>query len=122
MKVKVKGPAVKLAGKWCFVGDETIIEKEEYDLNKDYVDIIDENAKTPVLASGGVLPNGTEGKDQTSEYEKELNTKELEELKTIATEKQIKFNANIGKPNLIKKIIEASENKNGTEGEDQTSE
>ena len=45
IKVRVKGEGVKLANRWCFINDEAIIDLEEYERNKEYVDIIEEIEK-----------------------------------------------------------------------------
>jgi len=47
IKVRVKGEGVKLANRWCFINDEAIIDEEEFEKNKEYVDIIEkiENPK-----------------------------------------------------------------------------
>ena len=47
-RVRVKGEGVKLANKWCFINEEGTIDLEEYERNKEYVDIIEEieEAKT----------------------------------------------------------------------------
>ena len=42
IKVRVKGEGVKLANKWCFINEEATIDLDEYEKNKDYVDIIEE--------------------------------------------------------------------------------
>ncbi len=45
MIVKVKGAGVKLAGKWCFINETAEISKEEYENNKEYVEIIEADKK-----------------------------------------------------------------------------
>lgn len=48
MIVKVKGAGVKLAGKWCFKDEATEVNKEEYEENKEYVEVIQEDKKQEV--------------------------------------------------------------------------
>lgn len=41
MKVRIKGEGVKLANRWCYMKDEATIDEEEYEKNKEYVDVIE---------------------------------------------------------------------------------
>lgn len=45
MIVKVKGAGVKLAGKWCFVNETAEIDKAEYETNKEYVEVLENDEK-----------------------------------------------------------------------------
>ena len=104
-RVKVNGPGVKLANKWCYIGDEATIDEEEFEKNKPYVDVIEdmEEVQEP---QGEENP---EGKDE-----------ELEALKDRAKELGINVTHNMKKETIIKKIEEieqdAGENLN-PEGE-----
>ncbi len=46
MIVKVKGAGIKLAGKWKFRGQTAEIDKQEYEVNKEYVEVIQEDEKS----------------------------------------------------------------------------
>lgn len=52
MIVKVKGVGVKLAGKWCFKNQTAEISKEEYENNKEYVEIIQKDIEEPKNPEG----------------------------------------------------------------------
>lgn len=101
-KVRVKGEGVKLANKWCFIGDEVIIDEEEYEKNKEYVDVIEVIEET----KAGGNPNSEEddtGVGDNSEDE------ELEALREKAKELGIKNIHNMKKETLIAKIQEIEE-------------
>ena len=40
-RVRVKGTGVKLANKWCYIGDEDTVDEQEFEKNKEYVDVIE---------------------------------------------------------------------------------
>lgn len=120
-KVKVNGPAVKLANKWCYIGDEAIIDDEEYNKMKEHVDLIEdieEPEKEPTIqeeeksdANPEENPEGNPGGKPEGEDE------ELEALKERAKELGINVTHNMKKETIIKKIekaekAEAGENQN----------
>lgn len=72
MKVKVKGKGVKLNGVWIYKGEEAIIDEEQYEENKEFVDIIEDE-------EGPQLP-------QVPGKEDEDNEDELQELRAKAKE------------------------------------
>ena len=73
VRVRVKGEGVKLANKWCFINEEAIIDLEEYEKNKDYVDIIEEIEEPKTNPE---VPTSTEeastGESQNPEGEQEI--------------------------------------------------
>ena len=110
-KVKVNGPAVKLANKWCYIGDEAIIDDEEYNKMKEHVDLIEdieEPEKEPTIQE-------EEKSDANPEENPEVNPggkpegedEELEALKERAKELGINVTHNMKKETIIKKIEEA---------------
>ena len=143
IKVRVKGEGVKLANKWCFINEEAIIDLEEYERNKEYVDIIEEieEPKTDpeVLTSN---EEASTGESQNPEGEQEISNnddsdtnvgsidgednpegdngennesedEELEALKERAKELGIKNTHNMKKETIIKKIEAAEKAKEG---------
>lgn len=45
-KVTPKGAGVKLNGKWCFIGQEEVISEEEYNENKEYLNVLEDIRET----------------------------------------------------------------------------
>lgn len=45
-KVTPKGAGLKLKGKWCFFGQEEIISEEEYNVNKEYLIVLEDIKET----------------------------------------------------------------------------
>ena len=41
-RVIVKGPALKLNGKWCYNKDTAIVSEDVYEKNKKYLDVVEE--------------------------------------------------------------------------------
>ena len=111
MIVKVKGVGVKLAGKWCFKNQTAEISKEEYEDNKEYVEIIQEDIEEPKNPEGE-LNNGSDTNDgiiDGSENSGEDNKdEELEVLKEEAKKLGINVTHNMRKDTIIKKIEEAN--------------
>lgn len=106
MIVKVKGVGVKLAGKWCFINETAEISKEEYENNKEYVEIIQED-----------IPESENSEGEQNNYS-DINTDvniekdiELEELREKAKELGINVTHNMKKETIIKKIEEAESKK-----------
>lgn len=58
MIVKVMGAGVKLAGKWRFKGETAEINKEEYERNKDFVEIMEEDRKQVLKANSNMKKEG----------------------------------------------------------------
>lgn len=103
LKVRVKGPAVKLQGIWKFIDETAEIEQEEYDANKDYLEVI----------SGEVKNKKTEPQNPSGDEDKELLA-----LREKAKDLGIKGAHNMKKENLIEKIEEAEKaNNSGTDDE-----
>ena len=139
IKVRVKGEGVKLANRWCFINDEAIIDKEEYEKNKEYVDIIEEieeskegleasTSNEETSAGEGQNPEGEqetpnnddsdtnvgsiEGEDKPegdNGEDNENEDEELEALKERAKKLGIKNTHNMKKETLIAKIQETEE-------------
>ena len=119
-RVRVKGPGVKLANKWCYIGDEATVDEQEFEKNKEYVDVIEEIEEPKTEPENPINPEGKqndgtdindgtndegensgENKNETSEDE------ELEALKEKAKKLGIKNAHNMKKETLIAKIEEA---------------
>ena len=92
MKVKVKGKGVKLNGIWIYKGEEAIIDEEQYEENKEFVDIIEDE-------EGPQLP-------QVPGKEDEDNKEELQELRAKATELGVRNAHLMGKEKLELAIAE----------------
>lgn len=113
-KVKVNGPGVKLANKWCFIGDEAIIDDEEYNKMEKYVELIEdieEPEKEPTMQeeiTGSESKEESDGKpEEHPEGKPEGEDEELEALKERAKELGINVTHNMKKETIIKKIEEA---------------
>lgn len=114
-KVKVNGPAVKLANKWCYIGDEAIIDDEEYNKMKEHVDLIEdieEPEKEPTIqeeekSDANPEENPEENPEGNPGGEPEGEDEELEALKERAKELGINVTHNMKKETIIKKIEEA---------------
>ena len=118
IKVRVKGEGVKLANKWCFINEEATIDLEEYERNKEYVDIIEEieepktdsevsTSNEEASTGESQNPEGDNGENNKSEDE------ELDALKERAKELGIKNTHNMKKETLIAKIQETEEASTG---------
>lgn len=116
MIVKVKGVGVKLAGKWCFVNETAEINKEEYENNKEYVEVIQEDIKEPENSEGELNNNSNINTNtETDDFEED---KELETLKEKARKLGINVTHNMKKETIIKKIEETeSKEPENSEGE-----
>lgn len=141
-RVTPKNAGVKLNGKWCFKGTETIISEEEYNLKKSFVDVIEDIKETNERVIEIVVKDETIDLEElrknlelcVENYKKETaepsaenvnnvehsadkNTgdnadKELEALKEKAKELGIKNVHNMKKETLIAKIEEAEAGEN----------
>lgn len=100
IKVAVKEEGVKLNGKWCFKGDEQIINSEEYENNKDYLIVLEDETEK----INSEIEN-TESIDNVSKVQAEPT---LQELKNKAKELGIKVPSSISKEKLIEAINEMS--------------
>lgn len=122
IKVRVKGEGVKLANRWCFINDEATIDEEEFERNKEYVNVIEKikevdttkNQTSEVDSGEDQNPKGNNGED-TGENNKSED-EELEALKERAKKLGIKNTHNMKKETLIAKIQETEE---ASAGEDQ---
>lgn len=92
MKVKVREEGIKLNGTWKFKGEEAVIEEEQYEKNKDFLDIIEDE-------EGPRLP-------QVPGKEDEDNEDELKELRAKGKELGIKNAHLMGKEKLELAIAE----------------
>lgn len=104
MKVKVKEEGIKLNGTWKFKGEEAVIDEEQYEKNKDYLDIIEDE-------EGPKLPQ-VPGKND------EDNETELQELRAKAKELGIRNYHLMGKEKLELAIAEKEKNTNKNTDED----
>lgn len=88
-RVRVKGEGVKLANKWCFINEEATIDLEEYERNKEYVDIIEEieEAKTDLE-----VPTSNEGasteESQNPEGEQDISNNDGSDNNVGSIEKE----------------------------------
>lgn len=115
LKVKVKGPAIKLQGQWKFKGETATITQEEYRENEQYLEVV--NGKIEKL-QGNTTPKNPE-KPQVNNDGKDVVDKELEELREKAKELGIRGAHNMRKENLIAKIEEVEKaNSTHEEGEE----
>ena len=57
-RVRVKGPGVKLANKWCYIGDEATVDEQEFEKNKEYVDVIEEIEEPKTEPENPINPEG----------------------------------------------------------------
>ena len=102
-KVRVKGPGVKLANQWCFKNDEAVIDAEELEKNKDYVEVIEELENNSDTEGKSKSDNENPEGEGTNPEETD---EELEALKIRAKNLGIKVKKNMKKETLIKKIQE----------------
>lgn len=135
-KVKVKGVGVKLAGKWSFKGDVVEITSEEYEKNKEYVDVIEvieekiiapENPETGKELNNkddnentekGMNDGGNDEEENTREGTNNVNSDvELDKLKAEAEKLGIKVTHNMKKETIIDKIEKAKTTLSNPEGE-----
>lgn len=133
-RVTPKGPGVKLNGKWCFNGQEEIISEEEYNANKEFVDVIEDIRENNERVIEIVVKDETidleelkkdiekyvenykkeetkTDKNSNENVDKTDNTsdnsdEELETLKERATKLGIKVTSNMKKETIINKIEE----------------
>ncbi|MBO5143611.1 MAG: hypothetical protein J6C46_11600 [Clostridia bacterium] len=118
-KVKLIGPGLKIENKWHWIGETVIVNKEDYEKNKKYLEVIeiieDENStetvenKNESELSEDENTKDEEENEETEEDEEDVD-EEMEILRKKATELGIEFRKNTKKETLIKKISEA-ENK-----------
>lgn len=101
MLVKVKGKGVKLNGIWTYKGEEAVIDEEQYEKNKEFLDIIEDE-------EGPQLPQ-VPGKND------EDNEEKLKELRAKAKELGIRNYHLMGIEKLEKAIEEKEENTDSTD-------
>lgn len=106
MLVKVKGKGVKLNGIWTYKGEEAVIDEEQYDKNKDYLDIIEDE-------EGPKLP-------QVPGKEDEDNKDELKKLRAKGKELGIKNAHLMGKEKLEIAIAEKEKEEDENPDENNT--
>lgn len=119
-RVRVKGPGVKLANKWCYIGDEATVDEQEFEKNKEYVDVIEEIEEPKIEPENPINPEGEqndgtdindgtndEGENSGENKNEASEDEELEALKARAKELNIKVTANMKKETIINKIEEA---------------
>jgi hypothetical protein len=110
LQVRVKGPAIKLAGVWKFKGEEATITQEEYKANEQYLDLL-----------SGEVEEKEDRKPQATASNNNEDEKELATLREKAKDLGIKGAHNMKKENLIAKIEEvekAAETGSEDDGED----
>nr|DAO95560.1 MAG TPA: Rho termination factor, N-terminal domain [Caudoviricetes sp.] len=110
LQVRVKGPAIKLAGVWNFKGEEATITQEEYKANEQYLDLL-----------SGEVEEKEDRKPQATASNNNEDEKELATLREKAKDLGIKGAHNMKKENLIAKIEEvekAAETGSEDDGED----
>ena len=115
-KVKLIGPGLKIENKWHWIGETVIVNKEDYEKNKKYLEVIEiiedeEDAGKVEDKNENELTEAenTNDNEEDTETEEEVD-EEMELLRKKATELGIEFRKNTKKETLIKKISEA-ENK-----------
>lgn len=111
LQVRVKGPAIKLAGVWKFKGEEAIIEQEEFKANEKYLDLLSGELEEVKEDKTPQAPASNNNEDE----------KELAALREKAKDLGIKGAHNMKKENLIAKIEEvekAAETGSEDDGED----
>lgn len=115
-KVKLIGPGLKIENKWHWIGETVIVNKEDYEKNKKYLEVIeiieDENSTETVENKNETElseDKNTKDEEETEEETEDVD-EEMEILRKKATELGIEFRKNTKKETLIKKISEA-ENK-----------
>lgn len=133
-KVTPKGAGLKLKGKWCFFGQEEVISEEEYNVNKEYLVVLEDIKETSERVIEIVVKDDTidiealkrdlekyvenynNPKEDSKEDPKEDSgedpgedsgeDEELKSLKEKAKKMGIKNTHNMKKETLIKKITE----------------
>lgn len=109
MKVRVKEEGIKLNGVWKFKGEEAIIDEEQYERNKDFVDIIEdeEGPNLPQIPSKEDEEPKQSDANDAEDAEKEKTEEEiLMELRMKAKELGIKNYHLMGKEKLETAIAE----------------
>jgi len=106
MKVKVKEEGIKLNGTWKFKGEEAVIDEEQYEKNKDFLDIIEDE-------EGPKLP-------QVPGKEDEDNEEELKKLRAKGKELGIKNAHLMGKEKLELVIAEKEKAEKEKEEDEKT--
>lgn len=107
LQVRVKGPAIKLAGVWKFKGEEATIEQEEFKANEKYLDLLSGELEEVKEDKTPQAPASNNNEDE----------KELAALREKAKDLGIKGAHNMKKENLIAKIEEV-EKAGETDSED----
>lgn len=109
MKVKVREEGIKLNGVWKFKGEEAVIDEEQYERNKDFIDII-EDEEGPKLPQ---IPSKEDEEPKQSDVQNTENTEDekseeeiLMELRMKAKELGIKNYHLMGKEKLETVIAE----------------
>ena len=128
-RVIVKGPALKLNGKWCYDKDTTIVSEDVYEKNKKYLDVVEEISEKKERTITIMVKDETIDLKELKQdlelyverYKKETvasaentndagnsadDNKELETLRERAKELGIKNTHNMKKETLIAKIKE----------------
>ena len=100
MKVKVREEGIKLNGVWKFKGEEAVIDEEQYERNKDFIDIIEDE-------EGPKLPQIPSKEDEEPKQSDVQNAEDvLMELRMKAKELGIKNYHLMGKEKLETAIAE----------------
>lgn len=89
-KVKLIGPGLKIENKWYWIGETAIVNEEDYEKNKKYLEVIE------------IIKD----EKDTGKVEDKNKDEEMELLRKKAAELGIEFGKNTKKETLIKKINE----------------
>ncbi|MBQ8299882.1 MAG: Rho termination factor N-terminal domain-containing protein [Clostridia bacterium] len=121
-RVKLIGPGLKLQKSWHWIGEEVQISDEEYEKNKKYLEVLEDNGEETL--PGTIIPtNPDESEKENSDLDDESNgndneeDEELEILRNKAKELGIANAGRMKKETLIEKIAE-KEAENGANEED----
>ena len=82
MKVKIREEGIKLNGVWKFKGEEAVIDEEQYERNKDFLDIIEDE-------EGPKLPQIPSKEDEEPKQSDVQNTEDNEDAKDEKSEEEI---------------------------------
>ena len=83
-KVSPKSAGVKLNGKWCFKGQKEIVSDEEYNANKEFVDVIEDIRENNERVIEIVVKDETiDLEELKKDIEKYVENYKKEETKTL---------------------------------------
>lgn len=82
MKVKVREEGIKLNGVWKFKGEETVIDEEQYERNKNFLNIIEDE-------EGPKLPQIPSKEDEEPKQSDVQNTEDNEDAEDERSEEEM---------------------------------